>query len=180
MLTLHVDQMEMYDEEKEEFVVSDAVTLELEHSLVSLSKWESIFEKPFLGGKDKTKEEIVAYVRAMTLTPDVSPEVFDRLGNEHFNKINEYINAKMSATWFSESQNNRTNTEIVTAELIYYWMVAFSLPQEYQYWHLTKLLTLIRVCNLKNSKPKRMSANEARSRQREINERRLREMNSSG
>lgn len=180
MLELVVNFGEMFDEKSSEFVDPILVTLKLEHSLVSLSKWESFFKKPFLSKNDKTDEEIRWYIKAMNNGPYVPPDVFLRLEAKHFDAVNEYINDSQTATWFSDDNNAKQNTEVVTAELIYYWMIAFTIPVEFENWHLNRLLTLIRVCNIKNSKPKKMSRNEWVSRQRQINEQRLKEFNTTG
>lgn len=180
MLELVVKNEELYDEVSETFIESVSATLQLEHSLVSLSKWESFFKKPFLSKNDKTDEEIRWYIKAMNQSLDVPPEIFQRLEGPHFDAVNEYINDSHTATWFSDDNSAKQNTEVVTAELIYYWMIAFTIPVEFENWHLNRLLTLIRVCNIKNSKPKKMSRNEWVSRQRQINEQRLKEFNTTG
>jgi hypothetical protein len=180
MLSITVPGVEHFDDQTQEFVYRDNVVLELEHSLVSLSKWEQIFEVPFLGNSDKTNEQVLGYVKAMTLTPEVPEEVFLKLSEENFKEINDYIDAKMSATWFSEAPGAPKSREVITSELIYHWLIVFQIPFECQYWHLNRLFTLIRVCNIKQSKPEKMSRTEIAARNRELNAQRKSQLNTRG
>lgn len=179
MLTIRVVLQESYNDSTNEFT-SDDVVLELEHSLVSLSKWESQFEIPFLSTKDKTTEQILWYIRAMTLTPNIPPEVFQHISQDNIDNINEYITANMTATRFSARPEQKFSREVITAELIYYWMTAHNIWIECQHWHVNRLLALIKVCNLKNAPPKKMSKQEAASQQRTLNAQRKAQLGTRG
>ncbi len=180
MLTIMVGEVEHYDETKKEFYYLGGVKLELEHSLVSLSKWESEFKKPFLGPQDRTRDETLGYVRAMILTPEYPPDILDQFSEKNFLDINAYIEDAMTATWFADSPNKPKSREIITAELIYYWMITLNINWEAQHWHLNRLFTLIKVIGAKSEKPKKMSKAEIAARNRELNERRKRELGTSG
>lgn len=179
MLYITVPEAEYFDDLKEEFIYVKETTLCLEHSLVSLAKWESKWNKPFLSNTNKTDEEIVDYIRCMTITQNVNPLVYLGLTRANYSQINEYIDAPMTSTWFSNKQKQSRQREIITAEIIYYWMVSLNIPFECQKWHLNRLLTLVRVCNEKNN-PQKMSRKEQIAQQRELNAARKKQMNTKG
>ena len=173
----------MFNEQTNEFVYLKEQPLTLEHSLVSLSKWESKWETPFLSDKELTRAQTVDYVRCMTLTQNVSPDVYGRLSNANLQSVNDYINAKMTATWFSEQNKaggGRNSSQQITAELIYYWMISLNIPFECQKWHLNRLLTLIRVCSIKNEKQKKMSKRDVFNQNAALNAARRKQFHSKG
>lgn len=180
MLTVIVPGEEFFDQEKQEFVTSEELILELEHSLVSLSKWESIYQKPFLTSETKTNQEVFDYVKAMILTGEIPEDLEFRLTQSNIDEINRYIESKQTATWFNDNPNAPRSREVITSELIYYWMIAFNIPFECQYWHINRLFTLIKICNLKNAKPTKMNRHEIAARNRELNEQRKRQLGTSG
>lgn len=182
MLRITIPAVEYFKEETMEFIeVEKECTLQLEHSLVSVSKWESKWHKPFLhSGDTMSVEENLDYIRCMTITQNVDPDVYNRLTEQHIKQIMEYVNAPMTATTFIDDKTGKRNREIVTAEIIYYWMIANNIPIEFQKWHLNKLITLIRVCNEKNAPPKKMSKKDILSRNAALNAARRKQFNSKG
>ena len=180
MLQIKIPAAEAWDENTEEFVtVNEEQVLQLEHSLVSISKWESKWHKPFLGKTEKTTEETLDYIRCMTITQNVKPDIYERLTLSIINQINDYISDSMTATTFSDRQIG-TSRETITSELVYYWMVSLNIPMECQKWHINRLLTLIRVCNIKNTPPKKMNKREIASRYASLNAARRKQLNSRG
>lgn len=171
---------EGWDEARQEFVEPKVKVLQLEHSLVSLSKWESKWCKPFLTDKQKSTEEILDYIRCMTITQNVDPEVYDHLTPANISEVEKYINAPMTATYISEDKSGKKSNEIVTAELIYYWMIALQIPVEFQKWHLNRLLMLVKVCNIKNAPPKKRGVRDIMKSNAELNAARRKQFNSRG
>lgn len=180
MLKLIINQQDYYDELTSEFVKLEGHTIELEHSLLSLSKWESIYQVPFLGPETKTSEQIMTYIKCMILTPNVDESIFQHFTQEDLDKIDKYINSKESATTFGIMPQQKGPGEVITSELIYYWMVAFNIPFEYEKWHINRLFSLVRICNIKNSKPKKMSRHEIAEQNRALNEQRKKQLNTTG
>ena len=183
-MPIHIDvpASEFFDETKQQFIQVEAASLNLEHSLVSVSKWESRWCKAFLGKQEKTTEETIDYIRCMTLTQNVDPLVYEVIARnkELVEKITTYINSPMTATTIRENPNEPKSHEIITSELIYYWMIALQIPVEFQKWHLNRLLTLIRVCNVKNKPPKKMTQREIMARNTSLNAARKRQLHTKG
>ena len=180
MLTITIPATEEFDEIKGEFVYSKEQTLQLEHSLISISKWESKWCKVFLDKREKTNEEIIDYIKCMTLNKNVSDDVYNCLTQANLTEINDYIGAPMTATYFSNTENGKKNSEQITSELIYYWMIALQIPFECQKSHINRLHTLIRVCNIMNAPPKKMSKRDIMSRNAALNAARRKQMNTKG
>lgn len=179
MLTITIPAIEQFDEVRGEFFTSKACTLKLEHSLVSISKWEARWCKPFLVKTPKTVLESLDYIRCMTITQNVDPSVYNRINNDIMDQVSRYIQQPMTATTFNNRKGGG-NHETYTSEIIYYWMIALNIPFECQKWHLNRLLTLIDVCNLKNQPQKKMSAHEIMERNNEINAARRKALHTSG
>lgn len=154
---------QLWDEKNEVFVYRGEDVerkLQLEHSLVSIRKWETKWNKAFLSEKTKktlTNEEAVDYIRCMTITQNVNPTVYDRLTSENMAEIEKYMNSPMTAVALTNRPRNNTGPkDVVTSELIYYWMISYGIPIQCEKWHLNSLLALIQVFNMKNSNgPKR-------------------------
>lgn len=182
MLTVDLPDVELYDEVKNEFIVKKGRRLVLEHSLVSLSKWESKWNKPFLTNDEKTSEELLDYIKCMTITQNVSDETYEHLTRKTIREINDYIHAPMTATTINsiDTKQGGPNRSIVTSEIIYYWMIALNIPMECQKWHLNRLLTLIQVCNIKNKPPKKMGRRALLNRNKSLNAARRQRLNSRG
>ena len=180
MLQITIPAAELWDEQNEEFVYSKEQTLQLEHSLVSLSKWESKWLKPFLSKVDMTDEEIKDYIRCMTITQNVDPSVYDYLTEENYNEIKEYIQAPMTSTTFSDDKAGRASRKIITAEVIYAWMISLQIPIEFQKWHLNRLITQIRACSALNQPAKKMSKREIMSQNAALNAARKKQLNTKG
>lgn len=180
MLVLHIPEMELFNEEDGTFQTTDAVTLRLEHSLLSVSKWESKWKTPFLAKKDKTRQEIDSYIEGMILNDNFPPGVTFRFTSDNYTAITEYIDSSESATTFGKMPEHKGRGETITAELVYYWMVAFQIPFVCETWHLNRLFALIRICNIKQSKPDKKSKAEMASDYRRLNEERRARLGTNG
>lgn len=180
MLKIVVPASEQFDNATGEFINTKEQTLQLEHSLVSLSKWESKWQKPFLSNEPKTLEESIDYIRCMTLTQNVSPHVYTVIPPSIIKEVSDYIDAPMTATTITKSINRGGSHEIVTAEIIYYWMIFNNIPFECQKWHLNRLITLINVCVAKGQKPQKIPRSEQLARNRALNAARRKKLNTRG
>lgn len=172
MLKISIPDQTIWDEENEKFVTIKGTDLQLEHSLISLAKWESKWHIPFLKKEDKTDEQIQDYIRCMTLTQHVDPNVYNYMPTHVLKEIFDYIEDPMTATWFNnieEKQSGIGRRETITAEIVYYWMVTLNIPVQFEKWHLNRLLTLIRVINVKNAPAKKMSKRDILARNRQLN-----------
>ena len=169
MLQITVPKRELWDEVNERFIRTKEVTLKLEHSLISISKWESKWCIPFFES-EKTAEQVFDYIKCMTLNADVDPLIYNALTREDINKINEYIEAPMTASKVTPDQTSKKSTEYITSELIYYWMIAYNIPVAFEKWHLNRLIMLIQICSEKNKPDKKMSKSEVMRRHRAINQ----------
>lgn len=179
MLEITLPQVESFNEKTSEFITYPEVELRLEHSLYSLSKWESKWEKPYLSDSPKSDEETLDYIRCMSQDP-VDNETLLRLTNKDFEKIGSYISASMTATWFNEDDKKTPSRQVITAEIIYHWMIQNQVWLECEYWHLNRLITLLKVCSAKNSPEKKMSRQDAAAKQRALNEARKAKYKTSG
>lgn len=168
MLSITIPSFELYDEKTNRIETIKGRDLQLEHSLVSISKWESKWKKPFLGTQQKTREETIDYIRCMTLTQNVEPKVYQGLTYDNIKAVNLYIEDAMTATTF-KNKTGRSSNSVITSEIIYYWMISLEIPMECQKWHLNRLLTLIRVCDEKSQPGKKMSKHDVMNQYRSLN-----------
>ena len=180
MLYLTVKGRELYDSEHNRFIDVKTQTIQLEHSLVSISKWEARWKKPFLSNKTMTVEETVDYIRCMTITQNVNPYLYFCIDDDNVKEVTAYVYDPMTATWFSKDEKKSPNRAVYTSEVIDWQMITLGIPFECQKWHLNRLLTLIHVCNEKNAPPKKLSGRELANRNRALNAARRKKYNSRG
>lgn len=183
MLPITIPEQDLFDPRTEKFIVIEETKLKLEHSLVSLSKWESKFSKPFLTTTEKSGEEVLGYVEVMVLDEDFDATVLNGLTQKNMDEINAYITSEQSATTFFETPQDKAKgrNEVITAELIYFWMVSYNIPfHPAETWHLNRLFNLLKIANLKNGKQKKMSKSEIIARNRALNEQRKAALNTTG
>lgn len=178
--TIVIPSAELWDAKNNIFRYTKEHTIVIEHSLVSLSKWEAKWHKPFLTKEKKTTEQTIDYIKCMTLTQNVDPDAYKYLTNQNIEDIMHYIEDPMTATWFGDDKNAKPNNKQITSELLYYWMISLNIPMECQKWHLNRLITLIKVCNEENKPKKKMSKKDIYSRNAALNAKRRSAAHSKG
>ena len=181
MLEIRIDGKEFWNQEKEEFVNTKGITLRLEHSLISISKWEAKYKRPFLSDGPKTLQETYDYIAFMSLDRNVSMTELEGITEEDYKKILDYIHDPMTATKISNNaKNKQSSNHVLTSEEIYYDMTALNIPFECEKWHLNRLLTLIQIASIKNEPPKKMSKGEIYRQNAELNRARRAKYHSRG
>lgn len=187
-ITITIQPKEFFDEKENRFITVKATDLVLEHSLLSVSKWEAKWKKPFLVEKAlDTNDKIIDYFKCMTISPQKpDPLLYMALTEDNIKEITDYINDPMTATWFSEDKKKTSGfkkrppkKEILTSEVIYWQMIALQIPIEFQKWHLNRLTTLIRVCNAKNN-PEKMNKKDILAQNSALNKARRAKLHSKG
>ena len=180
MLSITIPDTELFNDAEQQFYVIKGGTIQLEHSLVSVSKWESKWKKSFFLKNNKSTEEILDYIRCMTITQNVNPYLYKCLTQENMRCIKEYIDDPMTATTISNPKKNSGNNGVITSEILYYYMIALGIPFECQKWHLNRLIMLMRVCSIKNSKPQKMPKGDYLAHRRALNEQRKKALHTHG
>lgn len=178
-LKLDIPQTELFDESTNKVYMCKPCSITLEHSLVSIHKWEQKYHRSFFSKGPKTRDELLDYIRFMTLTSNVDPLVYYSLKSYHFKDIDEYMNNPMTASTIVDTNQGKSR-DVVTAELVYWWMIEFQIPYECRKWHIKTLMSLIRVCNAKSQKPKKMPKKAVMNQYSALNELRRQQMNSRG
>ena len=180
MLPIHIQGGRALNSETNEIINVPPMKLKLEHSLISISKWESKWKKPFLDDTPKTRAELEDYILCMSLSDNIDPNIVKFISKEDMTKIDQYIGDSKTATWFREKEQESGSSKKITSELIYYWMIAYNIPFKCEQWHLSRLLTLVRVCEAESKGPRKMSMEETIARNKALNTKRRAEMKSKG
>lgn len=181
MLSISVPMSdEGFDEKTGLFVEPTFKVLKLEHSLIALSKWESKWCKAFFSKRPKTDEEIMDYIKCMTINSNIDDDVYNHLSDENVMQINKYLEAPMTATVLPETNSGKASRDTITSELIYYWMISLNIPVEFEKWHINRLLTLIKVFNVKNNTNKKKPRGETIRDYAALNEARRKQFNTKG
>lgn len=182
MLIVNIPGQELWDENNQRFIKVDDTTLEMENSLYAIANWESKWGKSFFQNDEKTEAETIDYIKQMTINK-VDDMVYKCIDRQTFCKIKDYINLPMTATKINSKRNQNGNVQsssYITAEIIYYMMLTLGIPPEYDRWHINRLITLIRVCQIKSQPPQKMSQQEAIAYQARLNAERRAKLKSKG
>ena len=180
MLEITVPGVELYDESTGSLFTVQGQTITLEHSLLSISKWESKWHKPFLNNSGLTLDETIDYLKCMTITKNVDPLLYTALTQQNVLEVNNYIEDSMTATTIREPEGKGKSRRIVTSELIYAWMFALRIPKECERWHINRLLMLIRVMDIEQQPKKKMRKKDVMKQNAALNAARKRKMNTRG
>lgn len=182
MLNLVIPESEWFDSNTNKFIYYPETKLQMEHSLIAISKWEAKWKKPFLRKEQRTTEEFIDYLRCMTINQNVDPKIYYRLGKKEIDIIQQYIDDPHSATTFSNFKENKPGKkEVITSELIYYWMVSAQIPFECEKWHLSNLMNLLRIADIKSGgKSNKMPKADTYKQYRALNEARRAKHHSKG
>lgn len=178
MLEIVVKGGEMFNERTFEFYQTKDFTIKLEHSLVSIAKWEAKYHKPFFSKEKMEPSEYMDYIKCMTITQNVPEEVYQRLSNKNIKDILNYQQDSMTA--MKQTSKSKGGYAVITAETIYYWMISLNIPHEYEKWHINRLLALVEYVSLKNAPPEKMSQREMMEMYRTENEKRRAKYKSKG
>ena len=157
VLDLYIPGKEFWNSELQEFIYTKDITLHLKHSLVSLTRWEQHYKRRFLDNGPKNEEEYRFYIQCMTLNKDVDPLVYTVLQEDDIKKVTDYLHDSMTATTLPKQNNNRSNSEKLSSELIYYYMTALNIPFECEKWFLNNLIILISIASIKNNPQEKKS-----------------------
>lgn len=182
MLEIIIPAGEIWDESKQEFRQTKEVKLKLEHSLISISKWEARWKKAYLKEREKTEEEILDYICCMSIGVEITLDMLLMLTAEDIAKIKAYINDPMTATVIKHppEEGGKPTGDTVTSELIYYWMGSYQIPVQFEKWHLNRLLALIDLYNVKNNPPKKRSMRQITQGYAELNAKRRKALGTKG
>jgi hypothetical protein len=170
-LQIIIPKQECFNNKTQEFFTFPETKISIEHSLISISRWETKYHKPFLEKMTKkTPEEIIDYIKFMSISKPITDEMISLMTKKDFAEIQEYMSNPSTATTFpNDEKNHNTTGEYISSELIYYWMTVYQIPFECEKWHINRLLTLIKICNRKNQPAKKMNGRELRNKFRATN-----------
>ena len=179
MLEIELPGGEFYDEAKNEFIELEGKKIQLEHSLISISKWESKWKKPFFEKGNLTSESFLDYILCMCMTKNVTLKDINYLSKGSLDRISDYMNEQRTATWFRDK--NSSSHEIITSEVLYYQMFSLGIPIECEKWHISRLLTLIRVFAAKDPNNKqKMGRRDIMAQNHALNEARKKKYKTKG